>query len=90
MLEFERIEKAESQKKYLAVMEWTTCSKNMADHKSFGETRRDYLGSANWILSHDKVQNWIGNTTPVSSILWMNGIPGAGLSLSFVSRDIKS
>jgi hypothetical protein len=30
-------------------------------------------------LKHEKVHNWKEADTPVSSILWLNGIPGAGM-----------
>jgi hypothetical protein len=34
-------------------------------------------------LKHEKIQNWREMDTPVSSIMWMNGIPGAGIHLSY-------
>ena len=78
----ENVEEAESQKKYTAVMEWISSPQTKGYHEiheSFCKTRREYPGTGDWILKHEKVQNWKEAETPVSSILWLNGIPGAGI-----------
>jgi hypothetical protein len=49
------------------------------DHQKFREIRTLYAGSENWIVKYEKIQNWRHMDTPVSSILWVNGIPGAGM-----------
>jgi len=39
--------------------------------------------SGRWILEKPQIKHWISADTPDSSMLWVNGIPGAGMS-SFV------
>jgi hypothetical protein len=73
------LEETESEKKYIAVMEWISGANTKLDHESFRDIRHEYPGSGDWILKHEKIQNWKEADTPVSSILWLNGIPGAGM-----------
>jgi hypothetical protein len=78
----EKLEEDQSQRKYTEVMEWISGAKTtIGDHDSFCDTRLEYPGSGDWILKNEKVQNWKEADTPVSSILWLNGIPGAGMPL---------
>jgi hypothetical protein len=79
LYQLEKSEKAESEKKYTAVMEWFSGATTKLDHESHCNTRRECPGSGNWILKHEKVLNWKEADTPMSSILWLNGIPGAGM-----------
>ena len=74
----ENLEAKESAKKYDTVMEWIAGAQTHLDHEAFCAIRDEYKGSGDWILKHEKVQNWREADTPVSSILWLNGIPGAG------------
>ncbi|KAI9858937.1 MAG: hypothetical protein M1813_007239 [Trichoglossum hirsutum] len=75
------LEETESEKKYIAVMEWISGANTKLDHESFRDIRHEYPGSGDWILKHEKIQNWKEADTPVSSILWLNGIPGAGKTI---------
>lgn len=73
----EQQEKADLHEKYLKVSEWFSASPSTSeDQRVFGGTR--IKGSGDWILKDAKVQNWIEPETPISSMLWLNGIPGAG------------
>ena len=73
-------EAAEMHKKYLAVLEWFSAAQStVLDHHNFCDIRNKYAGSGDWILKTEKVQDWIEHDTPISSILWLNGIPGAGM-----------
>ena len=73
----------ESLKKYLEVIDWIAAAETIKlDHESFCSIRSEYRGSGEWILKHEKVQNWKEADTPVSSILWLNGIPGAGMDIA--------
>ncbi|KAK2808656.1 hypothetical protein FQN50_004520 [Emmonsiellopsis sp. PD_5] len=78
---FDQIEEAGRKRKYLAVMEWTSCGRNKSDHESFVETRGEYKGSGDWILEHEKLKDWKKTSKPASSALWLNGIPGAGKTI---------
>jgi hypothetical protein len=69
----------EKDRKYLAVLDWFSAAQTTAsDHDNFRGTRNSYKASGKWILNHEKIQNWREMDPPVSSILWLNGIPGAG------------
>jgi hypothetical protein len=73
-------EEDERDRKQLAVLTWFSAAPSTAsDHDIFRETRTASAGSGQWILKNEKVQNWREMDTPVSSVLWVNGIPGAGM-----------
>jgi hypothetical protein len=81
-------EQIERDGKYLAILHWFSAAQSTtADHENFRETRTPYAGSGNWILKHEKIQNWREMDTPISSILWVNGIPGAGMLPPLVWLD---
>lgn len=76
----------ENRKKYVQVMEWLSDiqngkDQNGNDHESFCRIREEYPGTGLWILRHQHVPTWKEAEPPVSSILWLNGIPGAGMCL---------
>lgn len=77
----EILEAAESSRKYNEVIEWIAGAPTHLDHEAFCAAREDYKGSGDWILKQEKVQNWREEDIPVSSILWLNGIPGAGKTI---------
>jgi hypothetical protein len=73
-------EEDERDRKQLAVLNWFSAAPSTSsDHDIFRETRTASAGSGQWILKNEKVQNWREMDTPVSSVLWVNGIPGAGM-----------
>lgn len=75
----EKQQEEEQWKKYVEILEWFSASKSTeADHAIFQEARSPETGE--WILEDEKVQNWLELDVPQSSIIWINGIPGAGQS----------
>lgn len=79
-MRFKKMEKAEEDRKYLAILEWFSgADSTVHDHDTFRATRSEYAGSGDWILKDEKVQNWMEPDTPESSVLWINGVPGAGM-----------
>ena len=75
---FENQSREENEKKYFAVQEWILAAQSKLDHEAFCSVRAAYPGTGSWILTHETVMNWREASTPVNSILWLNGIPGAG------------
>jgi hypothetical protein len=73
-----RSENERRQKNYKEALEWISGADTHLDHESACAARSEYPGSGRWILKHSKQQNWKEADEPVSSILWLNGIPGAG------------
>lgn len=84
----ERQEESEAQKKYLEVLQWfSAADTTMSDQEEFTRIRREYPGSGDWILKKEKIRNWQEDDTPTSSILWLNGKPGAGNSPVIVAKS---
>ena len=80
-------ETLERHRQYSKVMEWISGAQTGADHEACCAIRSEYPGSGQWILKHVKLQNWMEANAPTSSVLWLNGIPGAGMLLPvFPSR----
>ena len=78
-LQLKQQEKAELDKKSRDVMAWFVATQNtLLDHDRFGDTRNQYPGTGQWILKDEKIQKWMEDM-PDSSILWLNGKPGAGI-----------
>lgn len=72
-------EEAEMNRKYRDVLEWFSAAQSTVEDQDIcHKTRNEYAGSGQWILKDEKIQNWMEDP-PVSSILWMNAIPGAGM-----------
>jgi hypothetical protein len=77
----ERQEESEMDRKYREVLQWFSAADSTKDDQDkFTSTRREFPGSGDWILKKEKVRNWQDADTPTSSILWLNGKPGAGNS----------
>jgi hypothetical protein len=75
----DRFEEAERQAKYVSVLEWLSGAQTKLDHGSACNARSEHPGSGSWILMKPELENWKEADTPISSVLWLNGIPGAGM-----------
>jgi hypothetical protein len=84
----DKSEEDKHDKKYKEVLEWISGAKFMVDHESACDVRSEYPDSGHWILKNNKLQNWRHADTPISSLLWLNGIPGAGM-LTFTSNTLE-
>ena len=79
---FEKQEEEDLRKKYIEVREWFSAARStVEDHDTFCRSRA--AGTGEWILTEEKVQNWMELDVPESSILWLSGIPGAGKCYTF-------
>jgi hypothetical protein len=77
----ERQEESEMHRKYQEVLQWFSAAETTEkDQEEFTRIRQEFPGSGDWILKKEKVRNWQEADTPTSSILWLNGKPGAGNS----------
>lgn len=81
-----RIEAAELQKKYVAVMEWVSGAQTKLDHDSACEARSEFPESGSWILKKPELEDWKEAEIPMKSVLWLNGIPGAGMLTLLLQR----
>ena len=83
--ELERSEQETALKKRREVSMWISAAKAEQDHESFCNERHGYPETGKWILAHDRVQNWREEELPESSIVWVNGKPGAGRTVPLLS-----
>ncbi|KAF2096252.1 C2H2 domain-containing protein [Rhizodiscina lignyota] len=75
-------EEAEANQSYVVVIDWFAgASSNVEDHEAHRSIRKASKASGNWILRHPKIENWRESDIPVSSLLWLKGIPGAGKTI---------
>ena len=85
---FEEIAKAERLRRYLAVTEKIHPPNTLSDQEETAEIRQDYPDSGKWILKHPYLREWMDLTRPNVPVLWVNGIPGAGI-LSFQLQNFQ-
>jgi hypothetical protein len=87
LAELDKLENEEHDRKYWHIMEWLASYKQaddmskrdqVADHESFCEVRRQNQGSGDWIMQNETTTSWMEDDAPRHSVLWLNGIPGAG------------
>ena len=82
--ELDRSEEDRLHRQYKEVLEWVSGADFGKDHESACGVRSEHPASGRWILKNSKLQNWREADPPNSSLLWLKGIPGAGL-LAFAS-----
>lgn len=79
----------EQQNKHNALIEWFSMPPgSSSDHQRFCETRSDSGITGSWILKNEKLRNWTEEDPPSSSILWVNGKPGAGMAIISLFTDV--
>ena len=76
---FEDAAKAERLRRLLAVTEKINAPSTLTDHEILIELHQEYPTSGRWILQHPFFRNWKDFTWPHAGLLWINGIPGAGI-----------
>ena len=82
---FEEMAKAEKSRRYLAVAEKIHPPNTRTDHEGAVETRHEHPESGRWILQHRSLRDWMDFTRPDGPVLWINGIPGAGVCLPSIN-----
>lgn len=83
-------EKDEKTRRLRTVLEWFAAAPSTAqDHQICCDIRKGNIGSGDWILQDSKVQNWMDPDIPISSTLWINGIPGAGMISLFLMHNTQ-
>jgi hypothetical protein len=69
----------ETRRQYDAVYQWLTAADSDSDQESFSQIRREYSGTGQWLLDSDQFQSWFEPNCCTSPLLWLSGMPGAGL-----------
>lgn len=85
--EFDIMQNERTRQKCAEIVEWLGAyPSTSADHDEKCSTREQVHNSGQWILKHEKMENWIDpDLMPPSSILWLTGIMGAGMDICSVS-----
>ena len=79
----------EHQRNYADVQSWIAASSPLYDHEQACAKRKEEYQSGEWLLQKSPVIDWKDSDTPDSSLLWLNGIPGAGKSF-FQSSELPN
>ena len=81
---FERIAKGEQSQRLIAVIEKIHPPNTISDHEQAVEVRQEHPGTGRWILEVGRVKKWMDSSTTDVPLLWVNGIPGAGMLYDYV------
>jgi hypothetical protein len=76
---FTAIEEAEKKNKRLVVLNWLSAAKTILDQEVSAEIRRDYPSTGRWVLENPTLKSWLDPSNALLPMVWMNGIPGAGM-----------
>ncbi|CAG8930839.1 unnamed protein product [Penicillium salamii] len=79
-LKFEQAELERREKWFHKVQGWIAATETETEHNTICHDRNRYQNSGSWILDVSQVKGWIHDepVEPSSSIIWINGRPGAG------------
>ncbi|KAL9075640.1 MAG: hypothetical protein Q9157_003927 [Trypethelium eluteriae] len=77
-IRLEEREEERARKKKKSVLDWIAGDESDQGHDAKCTIRESCPGSGNWILKHEKIENWRDAQTPKFSTAWLNGKPGAG------------
>ena len=76
---FEQIAKGEKSRRLTAVIEKVHPPNCLNDHEQAVEVRQEYPETGKWILRSDQLKQWMDPLSTDVPVLWVNGIPGAGM-----------
>ena len=68
-----------SRQRQARVRSWLSAEDMKLEHEDYTEVRRDFPGTGRWILEKRPVKRWLDLDDNHSSLLWLTGIPGAGM-----------
>ena len=64
----------------LSVRDWLCSAKVFNDQDRYASVRSQQANFGNWLLSHRRMVAWLDSASNSVPLLWLHGIPGAGLS----------
>lgn len=77
--QLEAWEKQRREERYVKVREWIAAPMPYIHHESALKVHIEYPNTGLWILQHDLVATWMKDDIPRDPILWIHGMPGAGI-----------
>lgn len=78
-VKFEFTMRAEEDRRRDVVKHWLGSFNNDGELEQHRDRRGICAGSGEWLLKEDKFQDWFGLSFFATPMLWMTGIPGAGM-----------
>jgi len=76
---------------YVQVCGWIAPPPVTVYHDKAYQVHLDHRDTGSWILKEDRLQHWMNDDLPRRSVLWMHGIPGAGMYLRHIpDRSLTS
>jgi len=77
--EYQRRRNDEERHRRITVRNWLSAASTDADQDRCVNARKDYPGSGHWLLENNRMQAWFNTEFCATPLLWLYGIPGAGL-----------
>lgn len=77
---FQKNEESELKSKVFAVLSWLSSADAYLDQEAFEEIRREYPEAGRWIFDHRMIKTWRDPDSSAVPMVWLNGIPGAGMA----------
>ena len=68
-----------SRQRQARVRSWLSAEDMKLEHEHYTEVRQGFPGTGRWILEKRLVKRWLDLDDNHSSLLWLTGIPGAGM-----------
>ena len=78
---FEDMAEKEKAKRRIALGGKLQPASSTSDHENALDIRREYPNTGQWILQRAQMKEWMNPEHDNGSLLWLNGIPGAGESV---------
>jgi hypothetical protein len=78
--EFRNLQDAEQSHRRIAVRDWLSAANTDIDQEKGANIRSDYPDTGRWLLVHHHMQAWLDPEFCATPLLWLNGIPGAGMT----------
>jgi len=74
-----RAEEAEKRRMMITVTEWLAPPDTRSDQQRYSRIRDEYPNTGRWLLKARKVKKWLDHLSTGVPLLWVYGIPGAGV-----------
>ena len=79
-LSFSRLEENTQKDRMFSVINWLSAVDVSCDLDAALAVRIEDAGSGSWILQNEKIKKWADPPDSLIPLLWLHGIPGAGMS----------
>lgn len=85
---FQQLEDSELKRRHTAVRDKLRPANSSLDQEHTTGKRSDYPDTGQWFLQSDKFEKWKSFSNVDEPVLWLNGIPGAGMAAFKLTHDI--